>query len=147
MESLQRCISINPGSSFFLGAASFLFSLLSEYEKSIEYFDRSNLLNPYYPWWVNLGPIFSHFHYGNYEQALHFANRIYMPGLFWSPVFRIAALAKLARIEEATELASSFQLEFPGKAEPARKIIQKILFDELAYDRIKDGLKKAGLPV
>jgi TolB-like protein len=146
-EALERCISINPGSSFFLGAASFLFSLLSEYEKSIEYFNKSNILNPYCPWWVNLGPIFSHFHHGNYEQALQFANRIYMPGLFWSPIFRIAALAKSSREKEARELAGNFLLEFPGKAATADIIIQKVLFDDLAYDRIKEGLKSAGLPV
>jgi len=147
MESLERCISINPRSSFFLGAASFLFSLLGEYEKSIEYFNHSNILNPYCPWWVNLGPIFSHFHFGNYNQALQYANRIHMPELFWNPVFKIAALAQLSRIKEATELANTFQLQFPGKAEPARMIIEKILFDDLTYNRIKEGLQKARLPV
>jgi TolB-like protein len=124
-ESLERCITINPRSPFFLGAASFLFSLLSEYNKSMEYFRQSNILNPYYPWWVNLGPVFTHFHNGNYNEALQFANRIHISAVFWNPVFKIAALSQLSRIKEASELANKFQIQFPGKAEAACMILKK----------------------
>ena len=68
-----------------------------------------------------------------------------MPGLFWNTVFKMAALAQLSRTSDATNLANKFKVEFPGKAEPARMIIEKVLFDKLPYDRIIEGLQKAGL--
>jgi tetratricopeptide (TPR) repeat protein len=80
LESLERCISINPKSAFFLGGASFLMGCLGEYEESMEYFKQSHALNPYYPWWFNLGPIFINFYNGNYNKALEFADHINIPG-------------------------------------------------------------------
>lgn len=147
MESLDRGISINPRSPFFLGAASFLFGVLGEYEKSMEYFRLSNVLNPYYSWWVNLGPVFTHFYNGNYNGALEFANRIHIPGVFWNSIFKIAALGQLSRTKEASDLAEQFGLHYPGKAVEACAVLKGILFHELVHDRIKAGLLKAGLDV
>ncbi len=147
VESLEHCISINPTSPFFLGGASFLFGLLGEYDKSMEYFKQSKNLNPYYPWWLNLAPIFTNFYTGKYKEALEYANRIHIPGVFWNDVFKIAALGQLSHIKETSDLAEKFQIQFPGKAEAACVILEKILFDKLVYDRIREGIHKAGLPV
>jgi hypothetical protein len=124
-----------------------LFSLLGEYDKSMEYFMQSTILNPYYSWWVNLGPIFVHFFNANYEQALVYANLINIPGVFWNDVLKIAILGQLSRTEEAAGLAEKFKIEFPGKAGETCSILKAILFDEIIHDRIKEGLIKAGLPV
>ena len=147
IESLDHCISINPRSAFFLGASSFLYGLLGEYDKSMKYFDQTNTLNPYYPWWVNLGPFFTHFSNGNFTGAFEYANRIHIPGVLWDAVFKIAALGQLSRIEEAINFANEFQVQFPKKTEVICSILKAILFDELVYERIKAGLYNAGLPV
>ena len=146
VKTLKKCISINPKSPFFLGGACFLLGLQGEYETSMEYFNQANILNPYYPWWVNLGPILMHFYYGDYLSALEFANRINIPGVFWNYIFKIAALGQLNCIEEATMAGNTFQEQFPGKAEAACAILKVVLFHESVHDRIKEGLLKAGLP-
>lgn len=146
IKSLERCISINPRSSFFLGGACCLFSMLGEYDKSIEYFKQSKTLNPYHSWWINLGPVFTYFHDGNYGEALVYANLISIPGVMWDHVFKIAALGQLSRIEEAKDLVDKFQVQFPGKTDMAFSALKAILFqDVVVYDRIKEGLYKAGL--
>ena len=145
IKSINKCISINPKSPFFLGGACFLLGLQGEYETSMEYFNQTNVLNPYYPWWVNLGPILMHFYKGNYQAALEFANRINIPGVFWNYIFKIAALGHLDRMEEASAGAISFQKQFPGKAEAASAILHVVLFHGSVHDRIKEGLIKAGI--
>jgi len=147
VKSMQKCVSINPRSPFFLGGACFLYGLLGEYETSMKYFEQTNILNPYYPWWVNLGPVFMHFYNGHYEEALEVANLINIPGVFWNYIFKISALGQVNRIEEAQTAANKFQLEFPGKAQTASEILRLLLFHESVYTRIKEGLMKAGLPV
>lgn len=146
VKALERGMLINPTSSFFLGVAAFLFSLLGDYDKSTDYFNQSVILNPYYAWWVNLGPVFTHVSYSNYVEALEFANRINIPGVFWDSVIKIAVLGQLSR-PEAAELAAEFETKFPGKAEVTCSILKAILFDEIVHDRIKEGLNKAGLSV
>jgi TolB-like protein len=147
VKSMQKCISINNRSSFFLAFACFLYGLQGEYELSMEYFEKTNILNPYYPWWVNIGPIMMNFYNCNYEEALEFANLINIPGVFWNHIFKISALGQLQRIEEAREEVNRFQKQFPGKAVAASAILQVALFHESVYERIKEGLNKAGLPV
>ena len=145
IQALQQCIQINPKSPFFLGGACFLLGLLGEYEDSMQYFEQTNILNPYYPWWVNLGPIFMHYYYENYESALAFANRINIPGVFWNDVFKISALGNLNRREEASALAAKFQKQFPQGAVAASGVLHVVLFHESVYDRVKEGLIKAGI--
>lgn len=147
IESLDYCISINPTSPFFLGASSFLYGLLGEYDKSMNYFEQSNILNPYYPWWVNLGPYFTHFSNDNFAGAFEYANRIHIPGVFWNDIFRISTLTHLQKIKEATELAEKHKIEFPGMAEGAHLILKAVIFEDRLYKLMKEGLEKAGLPV
>jgi adenylate cyclase len=147
IKSIQKCISIHPRSPFFLAGACFLYGLLGEYEKSMQYFEETNILNPYYPWWVNLGPIFMQFYNQNDDAALEFASRINIPDVFWNDVFKISALGNLGRTEEAQIAADQFQEQFPGKAQAACAILHVVLFHEPVYERFKEGLIKAGLSV
>lgn len=147
IKSIERCLSINSRSSYFLTGACFVYGVLAEYDKCMEFFQQTIVLNPYYPWWLNLGPVFTHFYLGNYEEALEFANRIYVPGIFWNDIFRIAALGQLGRTENLQEMVNKFQIQFPGIAPEASSIFKQMLFDELVYDRIIKGLQKAGLPI
>jgi adenylate cyclase len=147
IKSIERCLSINKRSSYFLTGACFVYGVLGEYDQCMEFFQQTIDLNPYYPWWLNLGPVFTYFYSGNYEEALEFANRIHVPGIFWNDIFRIAALGQLGRTENLQEMVNKFQIQFPGIAPEACSIFKQMLFDELVYDRIIEGLQKAGLPV
>jgi len=124
-----------------------LFGVLGEYEKSMEYFRQSNILNPYYSWWVNLGPIFTNFYNENYHAAFEFSNRIHIPGVFWNLVFRIAALGQLERFKEVSDLTEQFDIQFPGKGPEVCAILESILFHKIVHDRIKEGLQKGGVMI
>ncbi|HTE23281.1 tetratricopeptide repeat protein [Flavitalea sp.] len=147
MKALDKMLSINERSPFHMGAACFFLGILGEYEKSIDYFKKSTELNPYYSWWVNLGPFFAHFYSGDYEQALQFANLINIPGVFWNLLPKIAALGQLSRLDEVSVLVEEFQIQFPGMETKYCQTLKTILFHELVHDRIKEGLSKAGLDV
>ena len=147
LESVARMVSLNERSAFHLGAACFLLGLLGEYELSLEYFEKSNVLNPYSSWWVNLGPYFGHFYKGEYAEALKYANRINIPGVFWNIIFKLAALGQLSRLDESLILVDKFHVQFPDMAPKACAILKAVLHHELVYDRIREGLGKAGLEV
>jgi len=145
IKNINKCLSINTKSPFFLGAASCLMGLQGEYETSMEYFNQLNVLNPYYPWWVNLGPIYMYYYNDDYESALEFANRINIPGVFWNHIYKISALGQLGRLGEANIAAEKFKLQFPGKAEHACRILHSVLYHESVYVKIKEGLSKSGM--
>jgi len=147
LEIIEHGIAIHPRSPFFLGCACFFCGILGEYDKSMEYFKQANALNPYYPWWVNMGPICAQFYHSNYSEALVYAERINIPGVYWNNVIKIAALGQLSRKEEAATLASQFEKQFPGKAAAVCSTLKTILFHEIVHDRIKEGLNKAGVAV
>ena len=144
-KSFEYCLSINPKSAFFLGAISFGMACVGEYDKSISLYEQSIILNPFMPWWFNVGPVFAHFYNGNYERALEFANHINVPLLFWDPIFKISALGQLLRIEEASAMADKFQRSFPGVADMVPFSLRAMIFDDTTYNNILEGLNKAGL--
>jgi TolB-like protein len=145
LEAVAHGLAIQPRSAFFLGTASFFLGLLGEYSKSLEYFERANSLNPYFPWWVNAGQIIRLFYQENYNEALEFAERINIPGVYWNNIFKIAILGQMSRTEEASDLALQYQKQFPGKAARVCLTLKTILFHEVVYNRIKEGLCKAGV--
>ncbi len=147
LEAIDRGMGIQPKSPFFLAIASFFLGILGEYDKSMAFFEQSNKLNPYYPWWANVGPICGNFFTCNFSKALEYAERINIPGVFWNDIFKIAALGQLSRTEEASKLAVQFEYQFPGKAANVCSTLKTILFHEIVHDRIKEGLYKAGLLV
>ena len=128
-----------------MGAISFGMACVGEYDKSISLYEQSIILNPFMPWWFNVGPIFAHFYNGDYEKALEFANHINVPLLFWDPIFKISALGQLLRIEEASAMADKFQHSFPGVIDMVPDALWSMLFDDVTYKNILKGPNKAGL--
>jgi TolB-like protein len=147
LEAIERGLIIQPRSAYFLGTASFFFALLGEYVNSKEYFEKSNRLNPYFPWWVNAGQIICCFYTGNYNEALEYAERINIPGVSWNHIFKIASLGQLSRNEEAADLVLQFEKEFPGGGAAVCLTLEKLLFHQIVHDRIKEGLYKAGITI
>jgi adenylate cyclase len=147
VEYINRGLSINSNSSFFLGSASFMYALLGEYEQCIEYFEQSKKLNGGFAWWMYVGPLLMHFSKHEFDLALQYANQINIPGVFWNQFFRIAALGQLDCLDEAADLAEQFQNEFPGQVDFGCLVLKKLLSDEKAYHQIKSGLIKAGLSI
>ena len=86
-----------------------------------------------------------HYYHRDYDSAIEFANRINIPGVFWNHIFKISALGLLGITNEAQAASHAFQNQFPGKAQEACTILRVLLFHESVYDRIKEGLIKAGL--
>jgi TolB-like protein len=146
-EALEYAEAINPRSTFFLGAACFLYGLIGEYEKSMHYFNQTKILNPYYAWWVNLGPYFTYVARNDFAKASEFASHINIPGSFWNYIFKIAAQSQLVPGKETAELTVKLQEEFPGKTTTASAILRALVFDDAVYERINEGLQKAGLAV
>jgi hypothetical protein len=84
----------------------------------MEYFMQSTILNPYYSWWINLGPIFTHFYYGNYEQALELPTDKYSRRILERYSYNCCPRPIIPFKKKRQILAAKFQMQFPGKAEP-----------------------------
>src|SRR4029077_15355958 len=97
--------------------------------------------------WMHFAPLWDHFHKGEYEQALEYANRVDMPGLFWPFLVMASACGHLGRRTEAAAAVRDLLALDPEFAAHARSNIGTWHFASGLMEPILEGLRKAGLPV
>lgn len=145
LKSADRAVAIHPNSADTIGAMGFVLVCAGEFEKGFEWLNDSVLNNPYFPWWFNLGFTW-YFHYKKeYEEALHWAEKIDRPEILWDPMMRASALGHLNRMEEARKnLQQLFKL-VPDAGNHVQEISESFLLSPDLNHEILEGLKKAGL--
>ena len=80
-----------------------------------------------------------------YLAAMHSAEKINMPDLFWDPMLRASALGHLNRIAESGENLERVRKLLPDADEQVKNIIESFLLSTGLHAEILQGLKKAGL--
>jgi len=102
-------------------------------------------LNPYLPSWFHLAFFMDSYNRGDYEQALGSALKFNYPELFWDPLMRAAALARLDRQDEASAAIAELRKLVPDIATVCPKLIRGyVRVDDLVEDLV-EGLRDAGL--
>jgi adenylate cyclase len=129
-----------------LAFASLLLALSGAWDRGLEVSNAARNLNPHYPGWYWLTPMFHAYHRCDYRATIDTASRFNMPGYFWVPASQAAAFGQLGETEPASKAVSELLLIRPDFAVTARGEIGKY-FDPELLDHFIDGLRKAGLEV
>lgn len=109
--------------------------------------EKAQRLNPQYPGWYMFIDFFINFHDGQYEEALANARLIETPGLLWEPLFRVATLGILGRVDEAQPFVEELLQIRPAFRERSRDYVRRLFIIDEHVDMILEGLRKAGLEV
>jgi adenylate cyclase len=101
-------------------------------------------LNPHFPGWFWLTPLFHAFHRGDDRAAVACARRVNMPGYFWVPFTMAAALGHLGESDAAARELQELLTVRPDRPVSTRDELAKWFQPDL-MERFLDGLRKAGL--
>jgi TolB-like protein/Tfp pilus assembly protein PilF len=143
----ERAMSLNPLDSNTIGILGLLIVHTGEFERGARLTRRAMELNPNHAGWYHFGPIWEHFHAGEYEKAIEHANSVDMPGNFWPYLVVAAACGHLGRRAEAEAAVRDILALDPEFAAHARQNIESWHFASGLFERIVEGLRKAGLAV
>lgn len=142
----ERTIALNPMDSAALAFISLLLALSGAWDRGLEVSNAARSLNPHFPGWYWLTPIFHAYHRRDYRGAIETASRINMPGYFWGPAAQAAAFGQLSESDNARKALNELLAIRPDFAATARDEFGK-WFDREFLDHFIEGLVKAGLEI
>jgi len=138
----QRALALNPNDANVIVATGALLAYRGHFEEAIDRVREAMRLNPYHPewYWVNLGSVL--YQAGKYADAAEAFGRVTGPG-YWVHCRVAGCYAELDRMSEAKEAAANALRLRPDFS------VAKLRLRECqpaVADRIREGLRKAGLP-
>lgn len=138
----QKARSLNPNDANTIVAYARLLVYRGHLEEGLDLIRQGMRLNPYHPewYWLNLGSVL--YEAGKYSDAVEAFGRIANPG-YWVHCRLAGCYAELDRMTDAkAEAAAALRLR-PG-FKVSRLQLRECRPD--VAERIRDGLRKAGLP-
>ena len=138
----QRALALNPNDANVVVASGRLLAYRGHLEEGIDRVRQGMRLNPYHPewYWVNLGSVL--YEAGKYADAAEAFGRIAGPG-YWIHCRIAGCYAHLGRMKEAKDAAANALRLRPDFS------VAKLRLRECqpaVAERIREGLRKAGLP-
>jgi tetratricopeptide (TPR) repeat protein len=141
----EKALALRPGSLVYVEWIGWLLAFLGEWERGTALIRESIARNPHHipvavhALWAD------HLRRGEVEQAYQVALQLPDVTFFWRALMRACCLGHLGRIEEAKAEVAELLRRKPDFASRGRILIERyIKFPEL-FDRVVDGLAKAGL--
>ena len=145
-NQLNRAIELNPNHVGVVGGLGAHIFQAGD-DQGIVLVRRAMKLDPFHPTWLHFSIADHHFQRGEYQEALANAQKIDMPGYFWTPVFLAGAYAELGRPKEAQSAVEELLKLYPGFT------IETLIEEHRKWNRPDDvisrwvvALRKAGLP-
>jgi TolB-like protein len=146
INALNYSIQLGAPSASYNGTLGFGLACAGEYEQAIVRLDESLKLNPYCPWWYNVGYYFIFFQKGCYQEALDYAVKINVSDdVYLKPLLKAAAMAELGLIAEATDEARFLTENFPHILKDLKASMNSFTLDHLLVDSIIAAVKKVGI--
>jgi tetratricopeptide (TPR) repeat protein len=142
----ERTIALNPMDGAISAFMGILLALSGDWERGCAAADAAMKLNPHFPGWYWLAPLFHAYHKGDYRAAAGFAMRVNIPGYFWVPAMTAAAFGQLGDLEAARKALGELLAIRPDVGTIARDEFSK-WFQPALLEHYLDGLRKAGLDV
>jgi len=146
-HAAEKCISINPFNSHFLGSIGFGYQCSGDYEKGLELMLDAIDLSPYYPWQINMGLCLYYLHKNDFDEARYWSKLIKRPGLLWDPLLQISALGLMNKAQEASHLIDDLFKLSPDFQERATIIVGRFIIDQELQNSILRGLTLAGISI
>ena len=138
----RRALELNPNDADVISGYGRLLAFRGQLEQGLDSIMQGMRLNPYHPewYWLNLGSVL--YEAGRYADAAVAFSRVTRPG-YWV-MCRIAGChAELGRFAEAKE-AAAYALRLRPDFRVATLRLREC--PPAIADRIREGLRKAGLP-
>ena len=138
----QRAMALNPNDANVIVASGRLLAYRGHWEESIDRIREAMRLNPYHPewYWVNLGSVL--YDAGKYADAAEAFGRVTGPG-YWVYCRLAGCYAQLGRMKEAAVAAANALRLRPDFSVATLRLRE---CQPAVAERIRDGLRKAGLP-
>ena len=140
-------MEINPTDVFVSGDSGFGYICIGDYEKGLDLILEAVHLNPYYPWFYNVGFCLYYLSQREVDEALFYAQRINRPEYFLDSMLQAALLGWLDKKKDASLQFERLLLIMPDFIQKAQKLVGLFILDDDVQSILLEGLKKAGLEV
>jgi TolB-like protein len=147
LKAADQCLAINPNASDTGCAIGFGFVCAGEFERGYKLLGDSIQNNPYCPWWCNTTFAFYFFIKKQFEEALHWAEKVNAPDLIWDPLMKASAFGHLNCLNEADKNIQLLLNLLPEAAAQIKDILGSFLLSPELNCIILEGLMKAGLAI
>ena len=146
-NSLRKALEINPNDVFVSGDSGFGYICIGDYEKGLDLILEAVHLNPYYPWFYNVGFCLYYLSQREVDEALFYAQRINRPEYFLDSMLQASLLGWLGKKKDASLQFEKLLLIMPDFTQKAKKLVGLFILDDDVQTILLEGLKKAGLEV
>jgi len=143
----ERAMELNPRDSNTLAILGLLIVHTGEFDRGAEIIRHAMEINPHHAGWYHYGPLWRHYHNGDYELALSEANQVNMPELFWQYLAAAAICGHLGRVREARAAVRELLRVDPDFTAHGRQVIENWHFASGLLESLLEGLRKAGVEV
>jgi TolB-like protein/Flp pilus assembly protein TadD len=141
----RKAMALNPNSPICTAALGVLYGYLGKTDEAVSYLQQARIIDPFYEptwYWPRLGVL--HFIAGRYDEALIHLNRSPAKPA-WVCGYLAACFAMTGQMDEAAHQASEARRLAPNIT--ATRLVAKEPFKQPANrDRLREGLRRAGLP-
>ena len=142
----ERTIALNPMDGAISAFAGLLLALSGDWDRGVAAAEAARSLNPHYPGWYWLPPLFHALHARDYHAAVGFARRVNIPGYFFVSLTKAVAFGHLGDREAAARELRELLSVRPEFGRDARIECEKWFQPDLV-DLMLDGLRLAGLAI
>jgi len=145
LQQFQNMMQLNPNNATALAAYAVTSMYAGELEQGFELIERARALNPTPPAWIYTALGAGYFLQGDYGKALLEISNFGPVFDVQTELFRVAALGKLGRRDEAETALRRLQSRDPAFAEDPDAEFRRYLVVPSTIEAVRDGMKLAGL--
>jgi adenylate cyclase len=141
----QNALDLNRDSLVYLESIGWVMTLCGDWEGGSSLIRRAIAQNPHHMPVAFHGLWAYHLRRGEVDEAFQAAQQYRDPAFFWRPLTRACCLGHLGRLPEARRELADLLKARPDFARRGRTLIGRLIKFPDLFDRIVDGLGKAGL--
>ncbi len=142
LRTADRLLSLEPPPGSVALGAWFL-ALAGEWDRGLGILKERPAVLREGPGWLQHVIFLDCFRHARYEEALDAAESFAMPGLFWDPVDRAAALGMLGRVAEGRKVMAEIQALQPDLLRRPRRYLECFILQDDLLERAIEGLSSA----
>jgi len=140
----ERTIALNPKDAATMNFMGLLIACSGDWDKGCAVADAAMQLNPNFPGWYRFASIFNDYRKKNYQAVLEGAQKVNIPGYYWTLVMSVAAHGQLGNREAAESALVELLALRPDFGEAASDDLAKWFHPSLV-EHLLEGLWKGGL--
>ena len=143
----EQAIALNPSHPELKALVGMRLAHSGQWERGIGLVEEALTMNPAPPPWYYFPLSMDAFRQGHDDAALRWAERIDLPGFFWTQALLAAIYSQLDRREDAARAAARLLELYPDFEDRALIELGRQHFEPAVLDRFLNGLQKAGLTI